>query len=53
MDREDARRCDHYPLDKFNTVKLSYLADETVLIQVIKNMNNSVNRAMLIGHNLG
>ena len=43
----------HYPLDKIQYSETIYLADETVLIQVIKNMNNSVNRAMLIGHNPG
>jgi phosphohistidine phosphatase len=43
----------HYPLAKIQYSESIYLADETVLIQVIKNINNSVNRAMLIGHNPG
>jgi len=43
----------HYPLDKIQYTERIYLADEAVLIQVIKNINNSVNRAMLIGHNPG
>jgi len=43
----------HYPLDKIQYSETIYLADETVLVQVIKNMNNSVNQAMLIGHNPG
>ena len=42
-----------YPLDKIQYTERIYLADEAVLIQVIKNINNSVNRAMLIGHNPG
>ncbi len=42
-----------YPLDKIQYIETIYLADESVLIQVIKNINNSVNRAMLIGHNPG
>ncbi len=42
-----------YPLDKIQYSETIYLADETVLFQLIKNMNNSVNQAMLIGHNPG
>jgi phosphohistidine phosphatase len=42
-----------YPLDKIQYSETIYLADETVLVQLIKNMNNSVNQAMLIGHNPG
>jgi phosphohistidine phosphatase len=43
----------HYPLDKIQYSETMYLSDETVLIQVIRNINNSVNRAMFIGHNPG
>ena len=43
----------HYPLDKIQYSEAIYLADENVLIQVIKNMNDAVKRAMLIGHNPG
>ncbi len=43
----------HYPLDKIQYSETIYLADETVLIQVIKNLSNSVNQAMFIGHNPG
>jgi phosphohistidine phosphatase len=43
----------HYPLEKIQYSETIYLSDETVLIQVIKNMNDSVKRAMLVGHNPG
>jgi phosphohistidine phosphatase len=43
----------HYPLDKIQYSETLYLADEEALIQIIKNMNDSVKRAMLIGHNPG
>jgi phosphohistidine phosphatase len=43
----------HYPLDKIQYTERIYLADEAVLIQVVKNINNSVNQAMLIVHNPG
>jgi phosphohistidine phosphatase len=43
----------HYPLDRIQYTETIYLSDETVLIQVIQNMNDSVKRAMLIGHNPG
>ena len=43
----------HYPLDKIQYSETIYLPDEDVLIQVIKNMSDSVNQAMLIGHNPG
>ncbi len=43
----------HYPLDKIQYSETIYLSDENVLIQVIKNINDSVNQAMLIGHNPG
>jgi len=43
----------HYPLDKIQYSETLYMADENVLIQVIKNMSDSVKRAMLIGHNPG
>jgi phosphohistidine phosphatase len=43
----------HYPLDKIQYTERIYLADEALLIQVVKNINNSVNQAMLIGHNPG
>jgi phosphohistidine phosphatase len=43
----------HYPLDKIQYTESIYLSDETVLIQVVKTINDSVKRAMLIGHNPG
>jgi phosphohistidine phosphatase len=42
-----------YPLDKIQYREAIYLADETVLIQVIMNISDSVKRAMFIGHNPG
>jgi len=43
----------HYPLDKIQYTETVYLADETALIQVVNNIDDSVKRAVLIGHNPG
>jgi phosphohistidine phosphatase len=42
-----------YPLDKIRYREAVYLTDKDVLLQVIRTMDDSVNQAMLIGHNPG
>jgi phosphohistidine phosphatase len=43
----------HYPLGKIQYSEAIYLSDENILRQVIKNIDDSVNQAMLVGHNPG
>ncbi len=43
----------HYPLDRIQYSEAIYSSDENVLIQVIKDIPDSVNQAMLVGHNPG
>ncbi|MBN2061441.1 MAG: histidine phosphatase family protein [Deltaproteobacteria bacterium] len=43
----------NYPLDKIEYSDAIYMSDEDVLLDVIKDINDSVKKAMLIGHNPG
>jgi phosphohistidine phosphatase len=43
----------HYPLDRIQYRESMYLTEETVLLQIVKSIGDSVKRAMLIGHNPG
>jgi phosphohistidine phosphatase len=42
-----------YPLEKIQYSETIYLSDENVLIRFLRNIKDSVNQAMLIGHNPG
>jgi phosphohistidine phosphatase len=42
-----------YPLDTIHYSETMYLSDKNVLLQVIRTIDDSVNQAMLIGHNPG
>jgi phosphohistidine phosphatase len=43
----------HYPLDRIQYRESMYLTDETILLQIVRSLSDSVKRAMLIGHNPG
>jgi phosphohistidine phosphatase len=43
----------HYPLERIQYSETIYLSDEDVLIQFLRDINDSANQAMLIGHNPG
>lgn len=43
----------HYPPDKILYSEAIYMSDENALVKVIKNMDDAVQQAMLIGHNPG
>ena len=43
----------NYPSDKIEYNEAIYLSGEDILIEVIKNIKNSVKKVMLIGHNPG
>jgi phosphohistidine phosphatase len=43
----------NYPLDRILYNEAVYLSHDSVLLDVIKNMDDRVNQAMLIGHNPG
>ena len=43
----------NYPLDKIRYSESIYLSDENALIHVIRNINNALKQAMLVGHNPG
>jgi phosphohistidine phosphatase len=42
-----------YPLDKIQYSETIYMSDKHVLLQFIGNIDDSVNQAMVIGHNPG